>query len=74
MDNFYDYESLMKYKDEKFGDIKPKNIPENISTLISDKIWKTMSDKIQKDLQEMFDAYHFELWTATILMAYNIQP
>jgi hypothetical protein len=63
---------LIKFCDEKFGNIKPKEVPENISSLIPEKIWNCMSKEKQKDLQETFDCYSYELWTATLLMIYRV--
>jgi len=72
MEQYFDYDSLMRYCDEKFGDIKPKNVPEDISELIPPEIWNTITKENQKDIQETFDAYHYELWTATLLMVYRV--
>jgi len=72
MEQYFNYESLMRYCDEKFSDIKPKNVPEDISTLIPTEIWDTITKEKQKDIQETFDAYHYELWTATLLMVYRV--
>ncbi|GMO38153.1 MAG: hypothetical protein Ta2F_14270 [Termitinemataceae bacterium] len=72
MEQHFKYESLMKYCDEKFGDIKPKTVPDDISELVPQEIWNTMTKDKQKDLQETFGCYACEFWTATLLMIYRV--
>jgi hypothetical protein len=62
----------MKYIDENFMDLKPNNVPKNISEIIPEMLWNSITKNIQKDIQEMFYTYHHELWTATLLMAYRV--
>jgi hypothetical protein len=62
----------MKFCDERFGDIKPKDIPDDISSLIPNEIWNTITKDTQKDLQETFGCYSFKFWTATLLMVYRV--
>lgn len=52
--------------------ITPSNIPEDISSLFLPKIWDTINESIKKDINELFDAYYYKLWTATSLMSYRI--
>jgi len=53
--------------------ISPANIDENnISFMFLPKIWDTINTSIKKDINELFRAYSFGLWTATSLMAYRI--
>lgn len=72
MEQYFNYESLMKFCDENFGDIKPKEIPDDISSLIPKEIWNTMTRDKQKDLQETFGCYSCEFWTTTLLMVYRV--
>jgi hypothetical protein len=72
VEQHFNYNSLMEYCKEKFGDIKPKQIPDNISELIPEEIWNTMTKGKQKDLQETFGCYYCEFWTATLLMVYRV--
>ena len=56
----------------KVINLKPTNIPEDISSLFLPKIWETINSDIQKDITELYKAYKYSLWTSTILMAYRI--
>jgi hypothetical protein len=64
MECFYEHDLLMEYVGEKYMDLKLNNIPK--------KIWNNITKDIKKDIQEMFDAFYNELWTATILMIYRV--
>ena len=55
----------------KVINLKPTNIPEDISSLFLPKIWETINSDIQKDIKELYTAYQHQLWTATSLMAYR---
>jgi hypothetical protein len=72
VEQHYTYESLMQFCKEKFGDIKPSQVPDDISELIPEKVWNTMTSDKQKDLQETFGCYSCEFWTATLLMVYRV--
>jgi hypothetical protein len=72
MEYFYEQDSLIKYIDDKMINIKPTDVPENISEIIPENIWNCITKDVQKDIQEMYDAYYHELWTATVLMIYRI--
>jgi hypothetical protein len=72
MEQHFNYDSLMEYCKEKFGDIRPKQIPDDISELIPEVIWNTMTKDKQKDLQETFGCYSCGFWTATLLMVYRV--
>ena len=52
--------------------ITPSTVPEDISDLFLPDIWDTIHVSIQKDINELFDAYYYKLWTATSVMAYRI--
>ncbi len=52
--------------------ITPSNIPDDISSLFLPKIWDTINESIKKDINELFSAYNYKLWTATSVMAYRI--
>lgn len=49
--------------------IVPSKIPKEISSLFPQEIWDTISNNIQKDIDELFKVYQYQQWTATILMA-----
>lgn len=52
--------------------IVPSRIPDEISSIVPEKIWNTMHKEIQKDLEELFNVYYYQQWTATSLMACRI--
>ncbi len=52
--------------------IVPSTVPEDISTLVPEKIWNTINQDIKKDIDELFNVYCYQQWTATALMAYRI--
>ena len=72
MDQHFNYDSLMEYCKERFGNIKPKQVPDDISELIPSLIWSTMTKDKQKDIKETFGCYSCEFWTATLLMVYRV--
>ncbi len=64
---------LIEHIKSNLEHITPSNIDEyNISALFLPKIWDTIHDSIKKDINELFRAYGFGLWTATSLLAYRI--
>ena len=64
---------LIEHMKSNLEQITPSNIDENnISFLFLPKIWDTINASIKKDINELFRAYGFGLWTATTLMAYRI--
>jgi hypothetical protein len=50
MEQHFNYDSLMEYCKEKFSDIKPKQVPEDISELVPEAVWNTMT----KDKKRIF--------------------
>lgn len=68
----YKKATLNKHIKFNLKEITPSTVPEHISSLFLPKIWDTIHKSIQKDINELFDAYYYKLWTATSLMAYRI--
>lgn len=54
---------------EHIVSIVPSKIPKEISSLFPQEIWDTISNNIQKDINELFKVYQYQQWTATILMS-----
>ncbi|GHV88012.1 hypothetical protein AGMMS50267_03720 [Spirochaetia bacterium] len=53
-------------------DIKPKKVPDDISSMFLVEIWNAMTKSMQKDIKELFGVFYIEAWTATLLMVYRI--
>jgi len=69
---FYKKAIIDKHIENEVIDLKPTEIPEDISSVFLKKIWETINSDIQKDIKELYTAYRHQLWTATSLMAYRI--
>jgi len=65
----YKSAKLNQHIESKIEGITPSKIPEDISSLFLEKIWNTMNKNIQKDVEELFNVYFYQQWTATSLMA-----
>ena len=72
MKTYIDTDRLIQHIEDKIRPLKPNEIPENIADIIPGDVWNAMSDYIRKDIQEMYNVYYNEYWTATSLMAYRI--
>ena len=69
----YKKATLIEHIKSNLEQINPSNIDvNNISSLFLPKIWDTINESIKKDINELFRAYYYELWTATSVMAYRI--
>lgn len=68
----YKKAKLMEHIKSNLEQITPSNIPVDISSLFLPKIWDTLNESIKKDINELFDAYYYKLWTSASLMAYRI--
>ena len=67
----YKQVKLDEHIKSKVINLKPTNIPENISSIFLPKIWETINKSIQKDIDELYTVYLYKLWTPTTLMAYR---
>lgn len=65
----YKEKYLAKHLRDHIEGITPSKIPEDISSLVPQKIWETINTSIQKDINELFKVYSYQQWTATSLMA-----
>ena len=68
----YKKAKLIEHIKSNLEQITPSNIPKDSSSLFLPKIWNTINESIKKDINELFRAYGYRLWTATSLMAYRI--
>ncbi len=69
---YYKQKTLKNHIESNIAGIVPSDIPEDISSLVPEKIWDTMHKSIQKDVQESYNVYRYQQWTATSLMAYRL--
>jgi ADP-ribosylglycohydrolase len=68
----YDRNELLKFINENYNNIKPRDVNEKSPDKIFPKIWDQMSKFYQKEIMEMLYVYEDEQWTATTLMACRI--
>jgi hypothetical protein len=72
MEYIYDRDELLKFINENYSDIKPRDVIERCPSKIFPEIWEHMSNYYQKEILEMLAVYEAEQWTATMLMACRI--
>jgi hypothetical protein len=72
MEYIYDRNELLKFINENYSDIKPRDVAERCPSKIFPKIWEPMSKYYQKEILEMLAVYEAKQWTATMLMACRI--
>ncbi|GHU60023.1 hypothetical protein FACS189444_6480 [Spirochaetia bacterium] len=72
MTYIYDRDELLKFINDNYSDIKPRDVQKKYPSQIFPKIWEQMSKYYQKEILEMLAVYEIEQWTATTLMACRI--
>ncbi|MDR0639224.1 MAG: hypothetical protein LBG27_10080 [Spirochaetaceae bacterium] len=68
MEYIYDRNELLKFINENYSDIKPRDVAERCPSKIFPKIREPMSKYYQKEILEMLAVYEAEQWTAAMLM------
>jgi hypothetical protein len=72
MEYIYNRDELLKFINENYSDIKPRDVADKCPSKIFPKIWECMSKYYQKEILEMLAVYEAGQWTATVLMACRI--
>jgi hypothetical protein len=72
MDYIYDRDELVKFINENYSGIKPRDVANKTLDKVFPKIWEQMSKYYQKEILEMLYVYKDEQWTAATLMACRI--